>query len=182
MTRFYTKTGDDGYTSLLGKGRAAKYDHRLDTVGAIDEANAAIALARTLSLTPQTSSILMEVQKDLYHMMAEVSTTPDNASRFWKITDERIGWLEIQIDNISSKVIIPSEFIIPGDSKAGAAIDLARTIVRRAERNIARLLHLKKIENHAILRYMNRLSSLCFALELLENQTAGSNHTTLAKE
>jgi cob(I)alamin adenosyltransferase len=182
MTKFYTKTGDDGYTSLLGEGRAPKYNHQIETVGAIDEANAAIAFARTLSLAPQTSPILKEVQKDLYHMMSEVSATPDNASRFRKIIDERVRWLELQIDDISTKVVIPAEFILPGDSNAGAAIDLARTIVRRAERHIARLLHMKKLENPELLRYMNRLSSLCFVLELLENQAAGSNHTTLVDE
>jgi cob(I)alamin adenosyltransferase len=182
MTRFYTKKGDDGYTSLLGKGRAPKYDRRIETVGAIDEANAAIGLARTLSLAPLTSSVLIDVQKDLYHLMSEVSATPDNASRFRKITVERVIWLETQIDDISTRVIVPAEFIIPGDSKAGAAIDMARTIVRRAERHIAGLLHLKKLENRELLRYMNRLSSLCFVLELLENQTAGSSHTSLAKE
>jgi cob(I)alamin adenosyltransferase len=182
MTRFYTKTGDDGYTSLLGKGRAPKYDHRIETVGAIDEADAAIGLARTFSLAPQTSSILVEVQRDLYHMMSEVSAEPVNASKFRKISDEQVSWLETQIDDISSKVVIPAEFIIPGDSKAGAAIDLARTIVRRAERHLARLVHMKKLENHALLRYMNRLSSLCFVLELLENQNSGSNYPQLAKE
>jgi len=182
MTKFYTKTGDDGYTSLLGEGRAPKYDHQIETIGAIDEANAAIAFARTLSLAPQTSPILKEVQKDLYHMMSEVSATLDNASRFRKIIDERVRWLELQIDDISTKVVIPAEFILPGDSNAGAAIDLARTIVRRAERYIARLLHMKKLENPELLRYMNRLSSLCFVLELLENQAAGIDHTTLVNE
>lgn len=182
MNRFYTKKGDDGYTSLLGNDRAPKYDHRIETIGVIDEANAAIALARTLSLAPQTSTILIEVQKDLYYMMSEVSATPDNALRFRNITDERVNWLELQIDDISSKVVIPNEFILPGDSKAGAAIDLARTIVRRAERHLAHLVHMKKLENRGLLRYMNRLSSLCFVLELLENQTAGKNHTTLVKE
>jgi len=181
MTRFYTKNGDDGYTSLLGEGRAPKYDRRIETVGVIDEANAAIALARTLSLVPQTSSILMEAQKDLYHIMAEVAATPENAPRFRKITAKRVSWLETQIADISSRVTMPEEFIVPGDSKAGAAIDLARTVVRRAERHIARLLHSKKLENRELLRYMNRLSSLCFVLELLENQSAGSVYTTLAK-
>ena len=85
----------------------------------------------------------------------------------------RFNWLETQIDDISSKVVIPAEFIIPGDSKAGAAIDLARTIVRRAERHIAQLIHIKKLENHELLRYMNRLSSLCFVLELLGKSNCG---------
>jgi cob(I)alamin adenosyltransferase len=182
MTKFYTKTGDDGYTSLLGEGRAPKYDQRIETVGAIDEANAAIALARTLSISPEISHILLDVQKDLYHLMSEVAATPENASRFRVITAERVNWLETQIDTISSKVTIPDEFIIPGDSTGGAALDLARTVVRRAERHLAHLLHSKKLENRGILHYMNRLSSLCFVLELLENQVAGSAYPTLAKK
>jgi cob(I)alamin adenosyltransferase len=182
MTKFYTQTGDDGYTGLLGEGRAPKYDRRIETIGAIDEANAAIGLARSISLVPQTSSVLLTAQKDLYYIMAEIAALPENASRFRKITSERVDWLESQIDEISSQIIIPDEFIVPGDSTAGAAIDLARTIIRRAERHIAYLLHQKKLENRELLRYMNRLSSLCFAFELLENQASGCINPTLAKE
>ncbi len=182
MTRFYTKKGDDGYTSLLGKGRAPKYDRRIEAVGALDEANAAIGLARALSLAPETRSILLVVQRDLYHLMSEVAATPEEAARFRQITAERVSWLEAQIDSISQIVAIPNEFIIPGDSEAGAAMDLARTVVRRAERHITRLVSTKKLANREILRYINRLSSLCFALELLENQAAGSSKPTLAKE
>lgn len=182
MTRFYTKKGDDGYTGLLGKGRAPKYDPRIEAIGAIDEANAAIALARTLSMAPQTAELLVSVQRDLYHLMAEVAAEPEHSAQFRKITAERVAWLETSTDDISSQVIIPNEFIIPGDSRAGAAMDLARTIVRRAERHIAHLYHQDKVENPELLRYMNRLSSLCYVLELLENQSAGSKRTSLAKE
>ncbi len=182
MSRFYTKKGDDGYTTTLDRGRVPKYDERVETVGSIDEANAGIALARTLSVAPQTLSVLKEVQRDLYHVMAEVAAAPENAIRYRKINNERVAWLENQTDDISSKVTIPKEFIIPGDSKAGAALDLARTVVRRAERQLAHLHHAKKLENPELLRYLNRLSSLCFALELLENQAAGVDHPTIAKE
>ncbi len=182
MARFYTKTGDDGYTSLIGKGRTAKHAPRIETIGAIDEANAAIALARTLCQNSQTSPILMAVQKDLYHLMAEVAATPENALKYRVIDRQKVIWLESTIDFISTTVNIPSEFIIPGDSKAGAAIDLARTIVRRAERHIALLFHSKELENPELLHYLNRLSSLCFVLELLENQTAGIDQTTTTKE
>ena len=78
-------------------------------------------------------------------------------------------------------VEIPKGFIVPGDSKAGATLSLARTIVRRAERALAQLLHENQIENMELLRYLNRLSSLCFVLELLENDTEGKNTQTLAK-
>jgi cob(I)alamin adenosyltransferase len=90
--------------------------------------------------------------------------------------------LEEQMDAISKDVTIPSAFIIPGDSRAGAMMALARTIVRRAERHIAQLIHTNNIENRELLRYMNRLSSLFFVLELLENKTAGVDKSTLAKE
>jgi len=181
MTKFYTQTGDDGYTGLLGEGRAQKYDPRIETVGAIDEANAALGLARAFCQTPQASSILLVVQRDLYHLMAEIVATPENASQFRSITGERVSWLEAQIDEINQAVTVPDEFIIPGDTKAGAVIDLARTIVRRAERQVAFLFHRGKIENRELLRYMNRLSSLCFILELFENQSAGNSQLTLAK-
>jgi cob(I)alamin adenosyltransferase len=182
MTRFYTKTGDDGYTGFLGKGRTPKYNHRIETIGAIDEANAAIALARTWCLSPKSSTILQQVQKDLYNLMAEVSASPENAHQFRKINAERVSWLEFQTDQISLEVDLPDDFIIPGDSKSGATIDLARTIVRRAERHIAYLYHKKMIENADLLHYMNRLSSLLFVLELLENQTGGTQKLSLAKE
>jgi cob(I)alamin adenosyltransferase len=182
MTRFYTQTGDDGYTGILGEGRTPKYDHRIETLGALDEANAAIGLARSMSEAPQTITILLEAQRDLYHIMTEIASLPENAARLRKISAERVNWLETQIELISNKVIIPSEFIVPGDSQAGAMIDLARTIIRRAERHIAYLLHHNDIENQELLRYVNRLSSLCFVLELFENQVAGKNETTFAKE
>ncbi len=182
MPRFYTKTGDDGYTGLLGEGRAPKYDPRIETVGNLDEANAAVALARSMSKLPGTNSLLVLVQKDLYHLMSEVAATPENAGQFRKITYTKVEWLEEQIDLITSSVTVPKEFILPGDSPSGAALDLARTVVRRAERNLAQLLHSKLIENPELLHYMNRLSSLLFVLELQEYQASGSNSPTLAKE
>jgi cob(I)alamin adenosyltransferase len=182
MTKFYTQTGDDGYTGLLGKGRTRKYDRRIETIGALDEANAAIGLARSFDLLSQTSSTLLTVQRDLYHMMAEVAAEPENVLEFRKITSERVIWLENRIEEINNQIVIPNEFVVPGDSKGGAAIDLARTIIRRAERNVAYLLHQKKIENRELLRYINRLSSLCFALELLEIHASGHTNPTLVNE
>jgi cob(I)alamin adenosyltransferase len=182
MPKFYTKTGDDGYTGQLGKGRAAKYDPRIETIGSIDEANAAIAVARTLCISSESSTILLQVQKDLYHLMTEVSAQPENAKQFRKINADKVSWLENQADKISAKVTIPNEFIIPGDSKAGAAIDLARTIVRRAERHLAYLYHQKQVDSADLLHYLNRLSSLCFVLELLENQISGAQKSSIAKE
>src|SRR4030066_1895365 len=102
MTRFYTKTGDEGYTGLLGKGRAPKYDRRIEAIGAIDEANAAIGLARSICVSQQTAPILLTVQRDLYHIMAEIAAQPENAHQFRKLTSERVDWLESQIDTLSN--------------------------------------------------------------------------------
>ena len=139
---------------------------------------------------PQTGPILLDVQRDLYALMAEVAATPENAQRFrtrrqspqGKLLDlPRLQWLESQADAIAALAPPPAEFILPGDSLSGAALSLARTIVRRAERRVAELLDKGEIENPVLLQYLNRLSSLCFALELLENQQTG-NPTTLAKK
>jgi cob(I)alamin adenosyltransferase len=180
MTQFFTRTGDDGYTGLLGEGRVPKYHPRTETVGTVDEANAALGLARATCQAKPSPDILLAVQRDLYHLMAEVSATPKNAARFRAIDAARVSWLEAQIEAVSTHTAIPDEFIVPGDSLAGAALDLARATVRRAERQVAYLLHQEQLENQELLHYLNRLSSLCFVLELLENQVAGKNSPTLA--
>ena len=181
MTKFYTKTGDDGCTSLLGEGRVAKYELRLEAVGTLDEATAALGLARAFSQATETAPLLVAVQRDLYHIMAETAATPENAERFRAIDEGRVAWLEAQVDAVSALVSLPNEFILPGDSQAGGAMALARTIVRRAERLAAQLIHTKQLENQELLHYLNRLSSLCFALELLENQASGQTTPTTAK-
>ncbi len=178
---FYTATGDDGTTGLLGEGRVPKDDPRMEAVGALDEATAALGLARAHARAPRTRTLLLEVQRHLYHLMAEVAATPENQARFRGITSEQVAWLEAQIAALEEDVPPPKAFIVPGDSPGGAFLDLARTVVRRAERRVAALLRNGTLENSALLAYLNRLSSLCFVLELLENQTAGVA-TTRAKE
>jgi len=181
MNSFYTRNGDDGYTGLLGEGRTPKNDPRIEAVGTIDEATAALGLGRAICQAPQTAEYILTVQRDLYGLMAEVSATPQNAERFRTIDETRLTWLESQTDHLCSLVEVPKEFIIPGDSPAGAALSLARTVIRRAERRVAELLLNDALENIYLLRYLNRLSSLCFVLELLENQTAGHAKSTLVK-
>lgn len=181
MTKFYTRTGDDGTTGLLGEGRARKDAPRLEAVGAVDEANAALGIARAASRVPLSSEIILAVQRDLYGLMAEVAATPENAAKFQSIGVDRVTWLEDQIALIESQVEPTREFIVPGDTPAGAALDLARAIVRRAERRVTGL-HLDgELANPDLQRYLNRLSSLCFVLELLENQNGGAAKPTLAK-
>lgn len=182
MTHFYTRKGDDGYTGLLGDERVPKYHLRMEAVGALDEATAALGVARSTSHSADICEMVLIIQRDLYGLMAEISATPDNAARFRVINAERVTWLEAMTDATSSKVELPREFILPGDTQAGAFFGLSRTIIRRAERRVAELHHSGAIENQEILRYLNRLSSLCFVLELWENQLAGKPTPTLAKK
>ena len=177
---FYTAKGDDGTTGLLGEGRVPKYHVRMEAIGALDEASAALGLARAQCSARQTAPILLVTQRDLYKLMAEVAATPENAQRFHFIDETRVGWLEEQTDELSKIVEMPKEFILPGDTLGGAALSLARAIVRRAERCVVSLFDEEEVINPDLQRYLNRLSSLCFVLELLENQNAGKK-TTLAK-
>jgi cob(I)alamin adenosyltransferase len=199
---FYTRTGDDGYSGLLGEGRVPKEDPRLEAVGAVDEANAALGVARALCQAPESADLLLQVQRDLYGLMAELAATPENAARFRVVNAERVAWLETQVDAVTAQVEVPKEFIVPGDTAEGAFLDLARTVVRRAERRVAELVHgglenhelqnselqNSELQNSELLRYLNRLSSLCFVLELREHALAierggplGSPKITFAK-
>lgn len=182
MSDFYTRRGDDGFTGLLGEGRVPKYDPRPEATGTVDEASAALGLARALCQHPHSAELILTIQRDLYRLMAELSATPENAQRFRYINPERISWLEETTDQVGKLVEMPHEFIVPGDSVSGAALAIARTVVRRAERKVAQLIHTGLLENHYCLRYLNRLSSLCFVLELFENQAAGKNLPTLARQ
>ncbi|OGO70341.1 MAG: ATP:cob(I)alamin adenosyltransferase [Chloroflexi bacterium RBG_19FT_COMBO_56_12] len=182
VTKFYTRSGDDGFSSRLGEGRLPKHDDLFEAIGALDEASSALGVARATCQAAQTQDLILAIQRDLYHLMAELSATEENAARFRRIDAARVSWLEQQVDDLSATVALPNEFIVPGDSQAGAALAMARTVVRRAERRVAGLFHAGKVTNAELLRYLNRLSSLCFVLELIENQAAGSAHPTLAKE
>ena len=101
---FYTSRGDDGTTNLLGEGRVAKYHARIEAVGTLDESTAALGLARAQVLDPHSGPILLEAQRDLYKLMAEVAATPENAEKFHFIDAARVTWLEEQTDAISQLV------------------------------------------------------------------------------
>jgi cob(I)alamin adenosyltransferase len=179
---FYTRNGDDGFTGILGKDRIPKYDPRTTTIGDMDEANAALGLARSLCSMPEHEELVMRIQRDLYGCMAEVAATPENAENFRVIDTGRVRWLEEKIAALESDLEIPDGFIVPGDSTASGALSVARAVVRRAERSIAGLYHDQKMANQDILKYFNRLSSLCFLMELRESLTANDESPSLAKE
>lgn len=178
---FYTRTGDDGTTGLLGEGRVPKTHPRIEALGVLDESTATLGLARAQARDPRCEAILLEAQRDLYKLMAEVAATPDQVDKFHFIDAARVDWIESQIEALAATVTMPREFILPGDTVAGAALSLARAVIRRAERRVVELAEAKEIYNPELGRYLNRLSSLCFVLELVENATAGKD-TTLAKK
>jgi cob(I)alamin adenosyltransferase len=177
---FYTRKGDDGTTGLLGKGRVAKHHARMEAIGTLDESSASLGLARAAARDARSAPVLLEAQRDLYRLMAEVAAEPENATQF-QFDARRVDWLEEQTDTLSTSVEMPKEFIVPGDSAGGAALSLARAVVRRAERRVVELFDKKEVTNPALQQYLNRLSSLLFVLELLENQAAGKD-TTIAKD
>lgn len=165
MARVTTKTGDEGYTSLLGSGRVPKYHRRPEAFGTVDEATSALGLARAHAEDPQVKQRIYALQKDLYLLMAELATPPENYEKVdFKIQAADVRRLEDLSDELKQQVEIGKEFIIPGESVTGAALDLARTIVRRGERQVARLYHEGDVTNPEVLRYLNRLSDLLFIL------------------
>ena len=165
MAKVTTGTGDTGYTGLLGSERVAKYDPRPDTFGTVDEATSALGLARAMAQDPKVKEIIYRIQNELYILMAELATTPENYEKMgFRMMAEHVQWLEQVEESLKQEVEIPNKFVIPGDTLDGAALDLARTIIRRAERMTVKLLHDGVIQNSEVIRYLNRLSDLVFIL------------------
>jgi cob(I)alamin adenosyltransferase len=149
--------------------------------GTVDEASAALGLARSLTKNVQIASIVKIIQRDLYAVMTELATLDQASQREKPLDAGRVGWLEEQIEALEADVILPDEFVLGGDAPASAAFDLARAVVRRAERLVAKLYHEKDVRNIELLRYLNRLSSLCFLLSMKECQLADIDRPTRAK-
>jgi cob(I)alamin adenosyltransferase len=181
MSKYFTRKGDDGTTGLLGEGRVQKFDLRMEVLGVLDEASAALGLARSFLKSEQTGELVIEVQRDLYQLMAEVAATPETEQRFRVIDETKVKWIESTTNEIGQKIEMPDQFIVSGDSQSSAAISLARTIIRRAERRLVELFRADQFHNEHALAYINRLSSLCFVLELHEIQGGENQNPTLAK-
>lgn len=173
MPGFFTGDGDDGTTGLLGPERIPKHHPRAEAIGSLDEAAAALGLARALAGDPEVQTILRTMQRHLYQVMAEVAAPGENAKRFRVIGAEQVSWLEREIGRLSTEVEMPAGFLLGGESVAGGALDLARTVLRRAERRLAFLVEQREVENGQLMRYLNRASSICFLLILVCYRRAG---------
>lgn len=174
---FFTRRGDDGYTDLLGGPRVAKESQRIAALGEIDEATSAIGLGRALAQRGDTKAALLQTQKALYLLMADLATVEGRHAEQPRLTDEAVQQLEAVIADFDTRITISKEFIATGDSAAGAALDLARAIVRRAERAITQLYHTGDGANQTMVTYLNRLSSLLFGLARYEDGAAGVTPT-----
>jgi cob(I)alamin adenosyltransferase len=182
MDKWYTRTGDDGYTGVLGRGRVPKYAERPDAYGTVDEASAFLGLARAQVGDRRLRDMLLLLQRDLYKLMGDLATLPETATRPPWLATERLDWLEQATNQLGSEIELPRAFIVPGDSPGGATLEVARTVVRRAERLVAKLSHDGELRNDTPLRYLNRLSSLLFVMGRIEDKAEGVEQFTLAAD
>jgi cob(I)alamin adenosyltransferase len=181
MTPTTKHLGDDGTSSLLGPGRFPKHDVHFEALGSLDEVSASLGVVRALCNMDELTQEIITIQRDLYGIMAEIASTGKAAGIFHMLDQERITWLETVIEKYNQQVKMPEEFIVPGDTLIGAHVDQSRTIVRRAERRVSELFSLGEIQNKEILRYLNRLSTFCFIVELFVNCQEGSMKPILSK-
>ncbi|HEX6348117.1 MAG TPA: cob(I)yrinic acid a,c-diamide adenosyltransferase [Candidatus Dormibacteraeota bacterium] len=167
-------SGDDGTTGLLGGGRAPKDDIRIEANGTVDEASSAIGLARSLSRHSGVREICEELQRGLYRLGAEISTNADRTGAFGATTAADVERLDLLMRDLEAEAPMPAGFILPGSTPAGAALDLARAVVRRAERRIVTMAREGLLENPDTLRWVNRLSLLLFVLGRFEERQEGT--------
>jgi cob(I)alamin adenosyltransferase len=166
--RVYTKFGDKGETSLLYGGRVSKNNPHTEAYGITDEAVSAMGLGRCLSEDQRVKDILRDLQRELFTIAAELATDPDKyelfKQHFKPVTQEMVDNLEQTIDSLEEEFEMPKVFVLPGGSPASSAIDMARTIIRTAERRVVALAEAGGLTNQLILNYLNRLGDLLFVL------------------
>jgi cob(I)alamin adenosyltransferase len=177
--KIYTRTGDDGTTGLYFGGRVRKDGDAPRAYGAVDEAQAAMGAARAESEAGgELDTLLVRLGHDLYVCMAELATLPANRSKLEPgrqlVTAEMVTDLEPLIDDLLARFAMPTDFVIPGATRAGALLDVARTVVRRAEREALAV----AVEDSHVLPYLNRLSDLLWAMARWQDD----GHNLLAKE
>jgi cob(I)alamin adenosyltransferase len=182
-TKIYTKTGDTGDTGLFGGGRVGKDHPRVEAYGDIDELNAVLGMARSVEMMPRIDEVLVPIQRDLFAIGALLATPNPAKMREQlakaRVDDDRIAQLERAIDNGEDELEPLKAFIIPGGTPKAAALHVARTVCRRAER---RVVHLRRDADteipQLVVIYLNRLSDLLFVLARVANRRAGAGEVT----
>ena len=170
--RVTTRTGDGGETSLFGKDRVRKTDARIEALGDLDEAQSAIGMARALSPRSSLGRELLELQRGLYVAMSEVATPRMELVRLpQRIDDDAVARLDRALDTVKKKVHIEGRFVIPGETAIAAAVDYARSVVRRAERSVVLCVDAGVVEADPLLPWLNRASDLLFVLARASERT-----------
>jgi cob(I)alamin adenosyltransferase len=167
--KVYTRTGDDGTTGLLYGGRVGKDDAGPAAYGAVDEAVAALGLARAeCEPGSELFELLVRLQRELFVAGAELATAPDKRGKLTPgvslVTAEMVGALEPVIDDLTARFDAPKEFVLPGENRVAAALDLARTVVRRAERDAVAAARAGWLDGSRVVPYLNRLADLVYTL------------------
>jgi cob(I)alamin adenosyltransferase len=174
LPKIYTRHGDEGETGLLYGGRVPKTDPRCEAYGTVDEAVSALGLARSLVKSDKLKDIIKMVQRELFTVGAELATDPSEYSKLQKhfsiVTPEMTAHLEDLIDELNQEITLPRAFIIPGASAASGALDLGRSILRRAERRVVSLKEQDLLYNPQVLKYINRLADLVFVMARYEDR------------
>jgi cob(I)alamin adenosyltransferase len=169
MTKIYTRKGDDGTTSLWYGGRVAKSDPRTEAYGTVDEACSALGTARALSEPDsELAGDILRLQDDMFIAGAELATAPEATERLAdgvsRVTTEMVDELEAAIDRYMDRVDLPPKFVIPGGTQLSAQLDLARAVIRRAERRVVDLDRGGELPSGLVLRFLNRASDLAYAM------------------
>jgi cob(I)alamin adenosyltransferase len=179
--KIYTKTGDRGDTGLFGGGRVPKSHPRVDAYGEVDELNATLGLARALEPMPRIDELLVPIQRDLFAIGALLATPNLEKMRQHlekaRVDQARVAQLEQAIDDADVELEPLRAFILPGGSPKAAALHVARTVCRRAERRVVELTQVEEIPELAVV-YLNRLSDLLFTLARLAAKRAGVGEVT----
>jgi len=166
--RIYTGTGDDGTTGLFHGGRVSKADRSAQAYGTVDEAVAVLGLARALASDPAVKEEILALQRALFVLGADLATNRERRDKLEPgvslVTPEMVEGLERRIDSIVMENPLPKEFVVPGASPVSAALDVARTVVRRAERRVVEMRNAGDVVTEEALRYLNRLSDLLFVI------------------
>ena len=175
--KIYTKTGDQGETSLFGGRRVPKDALRIEAYGTVDELNSALGVARAWKPSKEVDEILGKLQNDLFILGADLAAPAEKrAGSVERIQQEHITSIKRVIDSVEDRLKPLSSFIVPGGSHVAAQLHLARTICRRAERFVVRLSREEGIEPSCVV-FLNRLSDLLFVLARYVNQLDGADET-----
>jgi cob(I)alamin adenosyltransferase len=179
LNKIYTKTGDDGTTGLVRGPRRMKHDARVNAFGDVDEANAALGLARLhTAKMPRVDNMMGRIQNDLFDLGADLATPgrdkPEEPPSL-RVTEDQVAWLEQQIDHYNQRLEPLKSFVLPAGTPLAANLHHARTVVRRAERAVAGMIATESGAGHLPMRYLNRLSDLLFVLARVANSDGASD-------